>query len=62
MMAMTRAQLAKRLITLAAKKPEAPTEAEDLGTYEADIPKGLCATCSASDKQQKSRKRKAASQ
>jgi sugar/nucleoside kinase (ribokinase family) len=62
MMAMTRAQLAKRLTTLAAKRPEPGAEAEDLGTHEADIPKGLCAICSASDKQQKSRKRKASSQ
>ncbi len=58
MMAMTRVQLAKRLTTLAAKKPEVVAEVEDLATREGDIPKRLCATCSASDK---SKKRKAAS-
>jgi hypothetical protein len=57
MMAMTRAQLAKRFTTLAAKKPEAVAEMEDFATRE----EGLCATCSASDKQEKSKKRKAAS-
>jgi sugar/nucleoside kinase (ribokinase family) len=58
MMAMTRVQLAKRLITLAAKKPEGAMEAEDFGTREGDIPRRLCATCSASDKQEKSKKQK----
>lgn len=61
MMAMTRAQLAKRLTTLAAKNPEVASEEEDLGAREGDIPKGLCAVCSASDKRQKSKRRKAAS-
>lgn len=61
MIAMTRAQLAKRLTTLAAKEPEAAAEAEGLGTREGDIPKRLCATCTASDKQEKSKKRKIAS-
>lgn len=53
MMAMTLAQLSKRLTTLAAKKPEVPAEAEEIGKREADIPKRLCATCSASDIQKK---------
>jgi len=55
MMAMTQAQLAKRLVGLAAKKPEALTEVEDIGSREESIPKRLCATCSASDARKKRR-------
>jgi sugar/nucleoside kinase (ribokinase family) len=55
MMAMTRPQLARRLYTLAAKKPEPATKMEDPGTREGDIPRRLCATCSASGKQEKSK-------
>jgi fructokinase len=58
MMAMTLAQLAKRLTTLAAKKPDAPGEKEEPGMRDGDIPKRLCATCSAADNQEKSKKRK----
>lgn len=61
MMAMTRTQLAKRLTTLATEKPEAPPEAEDLGTREGDIPRRLCATCSVLEKKDKVKKRKLAS-
>ena len=61
MMAMTRMQFAKRLTTLATEKPEALAEAEDLGTREGDIPRRLCTTCSALEKQDKAKKRKLAS-
>jgi fructokinase len=61
MMVMTRAQLAKRLTTLVAEKPEGAPEAEDVGTREGDIPKRLCAACSASDKREKSKKRQSVS-
>jgi fructokinase len=61
MMALTSAQFAKRLMTLAAKKAEGLAVAEEIGTREDDIPKRLCATCSASDKRKRTKKTKAAS-
>lgn len=61
MMAITRAQLAKRLMTLATKRPESPAEAEDVESRNADIPKKLCAICVASNVRTKSGRRKSKS-
>jgi fructokinase len=58
MMAMTRPQLAERLLRLATTKPEKPEDAEDNGPREGDIPKRLCAICAAADKRAKRKRRK----
>ena len=61
MMAMTRAQFAKRLMTLAAKRPELVADTEDVGSRDADIPKKLCATCVAFSTRTESRRHKSTS-
>ncbi|MCK9918024.1 PfkB family carbohydrate kinase [Microbacteriaceae bacterium K1510] len=50
MMAMTRTQMTKRLVTLVAKRPEKPFEAEEISKHEGNIPKRLCGSCSTTKK------------
>lgn len=45
-MAMTRAQLAKRLMTLTSKRPEPESVHDELGGREVTFPKKLCGSCS----------------
>ncbi|MCA1477988.1 MULTISPECIES: PfkB family carbohydrate kinase [Bradyrhizobium] len=56
MMAMTREQLAKRLLALASRGSEANLNVQDLQAHEADIPTRLCATCASDEKSTKSSK------
>jgi sugar/nucleoside kinase (ribokinase family) len=61
MMAMTQEQLAKRLQTLVAKRPELVEPEDGVEIPDTEIPTRLCATCSSAGKSS-SRKRKRASE
>jgi sugar/nucleoside kinase (ribokinase family) len=60
MMAMTRDQLAKRLTKLSSSAGGDLLVMQDLSARDSEIPTRLCATCTASDEQEKSKKRNAA--
>jgi fructokinase len=60
MMVMTRPEFAKCVTALATKRREVVAEIEEFESREVQIPKRLCATCSASDRELKSKRQREA--